>query len=55
VVGAQLPEALTRHAHQLEAKKMAAISGGHLIDHRVEEKQRSWQAWQRPTLPSLEA
>jgi hypothetical protein len=36
--------------------KKAAIAGGLFeIDHRVEEKQRPWQAWQRPTLPSLEA
>jgi hypothetical protein len=36
-------------------KKTAAgfPGGGFLIDHRDEDI-RPWQAWQRPTLPSLE-
>jgi hypothetical protein len=44
-------------------KKMAAVSGGHFTIAKqnasrnaiiVNEEKRPWQAWQRPTLPSLE-
>jgi hypothetical protein len=60
MVGAQFPETLTAGRVQDARDPCQKNNGRHFwrpfeIDHRVEEKQRPWQAWQRPTLPSLEA
>jgi hypothetical protein len=52
VVGAPIQDALNAPHH----KKTAAKTGGRLKSIIVlRRSERPWQAWQRPTLPSLEA